>query len=430
MRHDSRGMQVQVYFGEADHVGSKPLYQVLLEYLRSEGAAGATVARGIAGFGHASRIHSSAVLRLSEDLPVVLTWVDAPERVERLLPGLVERAGSGVVITQEIGVAAYGRRPVEHLRFDLPVQDVMTPEPAAVRDNAPVREAIALLVGTHFRSLPVVDDDGRLVGILSNSDLVERAGLGARLELIEAMSIDRREELIAAVASDLTAAAVMTREPVDIDSRQTLADATRLMSARQLKRLPVVTDSRLVGVISRGDVLRAVGEVFPRGAEGAPAVSGATVVGDLMRRDAPVVRSDADLAELLDVVVSTRLNRAVVVDEDNRVIGVVSDADVVRSLGASLPEGLVSTLMGAAGLVHPVHVTAGELVTGEPVTIQSTATLAEAARLSTEHRWKLLPVVDDAGHFVGIVDRADLLHASRDALDDAVSEGEPPHAKT
>jgi CBS domain-containing protein len=423
MRRDSRGVRVDVYFGEADHVGTKPVYQVLLEYLRSEGAAGATVTRGIAGFGHASKIHTSAVLRLSEDLPVILTWVDAPERVERLLPGLVERAGSGVVTTEEVGVAAYGRRPIEHLRFDLPVQDVMTSSPTRVRDDAPVREAIALLVGPDFRSLPVVDDDERLVGILSNSDLVERAGLGARLELIEAMSSTRRDELIAAVAEDLTVATVMTREPVSIGSRETLADATRAMSARQLKRLPVVgDDGRLVGIISRGDVLRAVGEVFPRGpAEGTAAVAGATAIRDIMRSEVPVVRGDADLAELLDVVVSTRLNRAVVVDEDGRVVGVVSDADVVRSLGASLPEGLVGTLMGATGLIRRGHATARDLVPDQPLTIPVTATLAEAARLSMEYRRKVLPVVDDHGRLVGIVDRADLLHASREALDETSS---------
>jgi CBS domain-containing protein len=413
-------MRVDVYFGEADHVGAKPVYQVLLEYLRSEGAAGATVTRGIAGFGHASKIHNSAVLRLSEDLPVILTWVDAPERVERLLPGLIERAGSGVVTTEEVGVAAYGRRPIEHLRFDLPVQDVMTSSPTRVRDDAPVRDAIALLVGPDFRSLPVVDDDERLVGILSNTDLVERAGLGARLELIEAMSSTRRDELIAALAEDLTVSTVMTREPVSIGSRETLADATRAMSARQLKRLPVVgDDGRLVGIISRGDVLRAVGEVFPRGpTEGTAAVSGVTAVRDIMRSDVPVVRGDADLAELLDVVVSTRLNRAVVVDEDGRVVGVVSDADVVRSLGASLPEGLVGTLMGATGLVPRGHATARDLVPGPPLTIPVTATLAVAARLSMEHRRKVLPVVDDVGRLLGIVDRADLLHASREALDE------------
>ena len=95
MRGQARGVRVQVFLGESEQEGHRPRYQVLLEYLRREGAAGATVTRGIAGFGVNSRIKTSTILRLSLDLPVILTWIDAPERVERLLPGLRELSGSG-----------------------------------------------------------------------------------------------------------------------------------------------------------------------------------------------------------------------------------------------------------------------------------------------------------------------------------------------
>ena len=97
MEHYSRGLRVQVFFGESDQVGHTPRYQAILEYLRREGAAGATVERGVAGFGAHSKIHTAAILRLSLDLPMVLTWIDAPGRVERLLPGLKDLAGSGIV---------------------------------------------------------------------------------------------------------------------------------------------------------------------------------------------------------------------------------------------------------------------------------------------------------------------------------------------
>src|ERR671930_2271432 len=83
-----RGLRVRVYFGERDHHHHKPLWAALLDLLRAEGAAGATVSRGIAGFGAHSRIHTARLVDLSSDLPLVLEWVDAQERVERLLPGL------------------------------------------------------------------------------------------------------------------------------------------------------------------------------------------------------------------------------------------------------------------------------------------------------------------------------------------------------
>ena len=124
MQPSSRGVRVQVFFGETDQVGHVPRYQAILEYLRKEGAAGATVVRGVAGFGANSKIHTAAILRLSLDLPMILTWIDAPGRVERLLPGLRDLAGSGIVTVEEVQIAAYGGRRLEQLRFDLHVQDV------------------------------------------------------------------------------------------------------------------------------------------------------------------------------------------------------------------------------------------------------------------------------------------------------------------
>ena len=144
----SRGLQVHVFFGETDQVGHVPRFQVLLEYLRKEGAAGATVVRGVAGFGANSRIHTAAILRLSMDLPMVLTWIDAPGRVERLLPGLKELAGSGIVTVAEVGIVSYGARRLEQLRFDLQARDVMTTPVVTVLTEASSRTVTTGVVMT------------------------------------------------------------------------------------------------------------------------------------------------------------------------------------------------------------------------------------------------------------------------------------------
>jgi uncharacterized protein len=108
--------RVQVFVGEADHVGHKASFQVILEYLRREGAAGATVVRGVAGFGVHSRIHRASILDLSADLPVVVTWIDTPAEVERLLPGLLELAGSGIVTIEEVSVVGDAESHLHHGR--------------------------------------------------------------------------------------------------------------------------------------------------------------------------------------------------------------------------------------------------------------------------------------------------------------------------
>ena len=416
MRQHSRGLRVQVFCGETEQVGHVPRYQALLEYLRKEGAAGATVVRGIAGFGANSRIHTAAVLRLSLDLPVVLTWIDDSRRVERLLPGLSELAGSGIVTVDEVEIAAYAGRRLEQFRFDLPAQDVMTHPAVSIGADAAIREAVELLIGREFRALPVVDRDGRLVGVVSSGDLVTRGGLGARLELLSAMSETARRGFLDQLPTRRVDD-VMTADPAAVRTTDTLADATRLMAERRIKRVPVVDgEGRLAGILARSDVLRAVGETFPRELATTGEHLGAQTVGELMRADAPVVNAHTDLADLIDAVVSTRLNRAVVVDDENRVLGVVSDAEALRAVEPSGSGGVLGALMRVSGRAPSVGKAAGELISQPPLAVEPDTTIAEAARLMSEGRHKLLCVVDSDRRLLGIVDRADLLQAAGDAL--------------
>jgi CBS domain-containing protein len=384
----------------------------MLEYLRREGAAGATVTRGVAGFGANSQLHTAAILRLSMDLPVVLTWVDAPARVERLLPGLIDLAGSGVVTVEDLRVASYGGRQVEQFRFDLRVVDAMTADVLAARPAMPLRESVELLVGRGFRALPVVDDAGTLVGMLTNRDLVERGGLEARVELLGAMSPEARKAVLGRLDATLTVADVMTAAPVSIGPGETLAAAAHVMADRGLKRLPVVDDDRtLVGVLSRMDILRAAGETFPREPAAALDHAGARVVGEILRRDAPVVHARADLAAVIDAVVSTRLNRAVVLDDERRVLGVVSDADVLRLVDPAVDAGIVGSLMRSAGRSVRARTRAAELVARPALTGGPDMPIADAAREMVQQARKILCVVEPDGAFLGIVDRADVLGA-------------------
>lgn len=418
----ARGLRVQVFLGETEQVGRSPRYQAILEYLRREGAAGATVVRGIAGFGANSKIKTAAILRLSLDLPVVVTWIDAPERVDRLLPGVRDLAGSGIVTVEELGIVAYGGRHLEQLRFDLPVVDVMRRDIVEADADLSVREAVERLVGRDFRSLPVVDRDGRPIGILANTDLLERGGLTARLELLDAMPGDERQRVLDALP-DRPVREVMHRDPRTIRDNATVGQAARVMSENRLKRVPVVDGSgRLVGIISRADILHAIAESFPREAAEHPEHPGARTAGELMRTDAPTVTSDAPLDAVVDAVASTRLNRAVVLDTDRRVVGIVTDADVLRSAEPAARTGVGGALMrmggGAAG-----KATASDLMRRDVPTVLASASLADAARVMVSQARKILPVVDEDGRLLGVLDRADLLHAAAAALGELGSLG-------
>jgi CBS domain-containing protein len=127
------------------------------------------------------------------------------------------------------------------------------------------------------------------------------------------------------------------------------------------------------------------------------------------------VRADAPLGEVLDAVTSTRLNRAVVVDRDGRVLGIVSDADLLARLDPGGETGLLEALMGrgrAPGRAR-TRWQARDVMHPAPLTASPDTPLAEAARRMLQARRKVLPVVDQDGRLVGVADRADLLAALR-----------------
>ncbi len=98
---------LRIFIGESDKRGARPTYEVIVEEARKRGLAGATVLRGIMGFGANSRIHTSKVLRLSEDLPIVIEIVDAEEKIEALIPFLDEMIEEGLVTLEKVRVIMY-----------------------------------------------------------------------------------------------------------------------------------------------------------------------------------------------------------------------------------------------------------------------------------------------------------------------------------
>ena len=98
---------LRVFIGESDHWEGRPLYEMIVEEARRRGMAGATVLRGLMGFGAHSRLHSAKILRLSEDLPIVVEIVDTPEKIADLLPQLDQMIGEGLVTLERVRVVTY-----------------------------------------------------------------------------------------------------------------------------------------------------------------------------------------------------------------------------------------------------------------------------------------------------------------------------------
>ena len=107
MKLPEEGMLLRVFIGQADKYEGKPLYEQIVLKARQLGLAGATVIRGLMGFGADSRMHQAKILRLSEDLPIVIELVDTEEKLNKLLPFIDETVTEGLVTLEKIRVIKY-----------------------------------------------------------------------------------------------------------------------------------------------------------------------------------------------------------------------------------------------------------------------------------------------------------------------------------
>ncbi|MEI7768649.1 MAG: CBS domain-containing protein, partial [Chloroflexales bacterium] len=221
----------------------------------------------------------------------------------------------------------------------------------------------------------------------------------------------------AAIAADL-----MTPNPETLEDTLPLARAAAAMAAHNRKRMPVVNiEGTLVGMVSRSDLLATVAEGMrqrPDEPLDLPAGAPATV-GEMMLAEPPAVLAAAPLAEALDALLASPLRRAVVVDGDRAVVGVITDGDVLRRAARRLPGSAISRMAAWLGggerpaelqLEARARVASG-VMTSPAVTVRADAPVSEAIRLMMAHKVKALPVVDGAGHLAGIVGRAGVLAA-------------------
>ena len=107
MKLPKDGMLLRIYIGESDHYKGKPLYEQIVLKAREMNLAGSTVLKGIMGFGAHSHLHTTKILRLSEDLPVIVEIVDTEENLNKILPFLDETLQEGLVTLEKMHIVEY-----------------------------------------------------------------------------------------------------------------------------------------------------------------------------------------------------------------------------------------------------------------------------------------------------------------------------------
>lgn len=407
MKIHGKAEVLRIYIGDSDRLDGRLLHEAIVDEARKSGMAGATVLRGMIGFGANSLVHTAKILRLSEDLPVVVEVVDKPDRIAAFLPILENMVGEGTIT----------RNAVQAI-FNCPmrVREVMTSEVVTVAPGTPLSELLKLLLDKGIKAVPVVQGR-RVVGMVTGGDLLQRAGMDLRVSLHVALPEDMRvEEVRKLDVAGKTARDVMSGPVVTINIRAKVPEAAALMASCKLKRLPVVDDAgELAGIVSRIDILKTIATatavsdtLHPQLPQGL-----GLVAGDVMQRDIPAILPDAPLEKALNKLVATPLRRVVVVDQENHVVGIILDGELIRRFSQKEKPGLLRALADlltrGGARAHVFGVTVGEAMRTEVFTVRENTPLTSVLQRMVETGGKRMVVVDDVGRLRGMVDRDTIL---------------------
>ena len=409
---EKKAKRLSIYFGESDQWRGKPLYVALLETLRAHGMAGATVTRGIAGFGAHSVVHTATILRLSLDLPLIIHVIDSSEKIERVLKIIAPMVGEGLIILEDVEVVKYTHRYLNPLPADKHVSEVMTRKVITLKDTMPVAEAWETMLKHLLKALPVVNARGDVVGILTDEDLLERADLEQHLSIAERLDKESLQEEFATLRkSPLKVADVMTSPAITILGNEPLSTAASRMAEHGIKRLPVLDESgKLIGLLSRVDVLKQViSEEAKKRAAQAPIVAGRTL-GEIMLFEIPTVHEDARLADVVTRFLEARTRRLIVTDDVGRPLGLISDADAVMRVQPSARRGVLQALRGKRSTPDE-STTAAQLISRGVLSASPDTPLIEAVHTMLSQKRKWMVVVDSEGKAIGLVDRQILFKA-------------------
>ncbi len=299
------------------------------------------------------------------------------------------------------------------------VRDIMTRAPATASPDTPLGEVLALLKQRQVKSVIVLNGVGaasatppRVAGIITAGDLFRRGGLALT---------DDPEHLLS-VSHGMTARDVMTPDPQSVEETASLDEAAQVMTRQRLKRLPVVNrDGALVGVIARSDILRCIAEEAHLRIE-TPLLTAIeptdrACVRGWMRANVATVNPDDTFATVLERLVSDPLRRVVVVDEDQRVVGIIIDKDVLDWVSGMPDEAFRDTVRrwlsgdAAAGRDLLDEITAGDVMSPTVYTVFDDDRPIDVIQTMIQRRVKRLVVVDHDNRLKGIVDRHDMLRA-------------------
>jgi predicted transcriptional regulator len=292
------------------------------------------------------------------------------------------------------------------------VKEVMTAKTKTLSPEMTIRQAWEEMLNLQVKAFPVINSEKNVIGILTDEDLINRAGIQQRLSVAKHFDSEFiKQELIQLDQSGLKVRDVMTTPVITVNADSHLGAAVTIMKKNQLKRLPVTNEKQeLVGILSRLDILRQIATVT---SQDLPPVSYADApqkVGDVMIAAFPVVHEKDDLKTVIHALLEKNSHRLIVINDRDKVTGIISDADVVTRIPVTNPKSILAALRNIAS--PPVSTTiARDIMSPNPLVAETNQSIVFAIQRMVAEGRKWMVVVDDDQKPIGLVDRQILLES-------------------
>jgi len=399
---------IKVYTREKARHEGKDMAEAVVAYVRSlRLAARCVVTRGMAGCYENGETASSHLVELSYDFPIIIDIILPAAETEAVVAALDAMVADGVVAVVPATVRSF-RTSTGLFPKNLHVRDIMTPKPTIVHQDFSVRAMVELLLDSGLKAVPVAADDRRCVGIVTQNDLINRAGMPARLGLLRLLPAAERDAWLAG-AERQRCVDIMSSPPATVHEGTSVSEAIHHMNREKRKRMPVVDDhDAIVGMLSRIDVLKAIATTRATNAQPkTPPGAHAHIVRDVESRDELALSQGSTIQAAIDALVGAGLQRAAVIDGRGVLIGLMTDEILLKALGGQRSGRRLFGFLGSGRHDRPLS----SIMIRQPKAIAEEASIDEALRLMTEGGFKRLPVVDADGVFKGMIRRDSILLA-------------------
>jgi CBS domain-containing protein len=413
---------IEIFTSEEVQFEGTQIQDAVVQYIRSlKVAARCIVYRGIQGCYESGEVATQKILDLSYHMPLKIEVVLPSPELENVLPEIENMVQEGIIGVRTMEVSVY--KANRHLfPRHLKVKDIMTASPRTVTPGTTLHDAAKILLSSIFTGIPVVDTKDRPVGIITQGDLIYRAGLPLRLGLL---SVCDPLVLSASLKPLLNRQAheIMSHPPICLDEDQLATDAVNLMIEKNLKRFPVINkQGTLTGILSRLDIFRTIMHESPDWESfecRKIKVKRLNTVSDIMRRDTHTVLPGTSAEEVIRIIGSNDIQRVAVVDENGVFLGLISDRDLLTAFSEKTC-GIWNFFMSKMpfterGEQHQDVIqclrsrTAGEIMKTDLVIVKEDTSLQKALTLMIQKELKRLPVIDEDGKFKGMISRDSLL---------------------